>query len=367
MIKQTDIDELLQLENSDKTVFSLYLDTDTGKESAEAIKLHVKNLLSDVDEKDSADAALIERYLDHSFTWDADGLALFSSNGGNFFRAFPSAVSFRNRLRTGSRPYLKPMLHLMEYYAHYGVILIDRVGARFYAFHLGELQASDGFMGEEVHKLKAGRGSAAVGMRGGVGGARRENEQIRHNLRDAAAAANTFFKDKPIRRLFLGGTHENVAQLRELLPKQLQSCIAGSFPIDMNAGDHEVREVTLQLMMAANTEREQKLVDQMVTLVKRGENAVTGLDDTLQAISEKRVEALILSDGFRAPGYVHDASGFVVANLTRSPHAPETLTAVDDVVSAASNLTMAQGGHIEVIRDNPQLEAAGQIGAILRF
>jgi len=367
MIEQQQINELLQLQSSDKTVYSLYLDTDTAKESVEAIKLKARSLLNEAGAKDTADAEAIERYLDHGFSWKASGLALFSCDAGDFFRVFPTAVPFRNRLRLDNRPYLKPLIHLMEYYAHYGVILIDRVGARFLAFHLGDLQVAEGFMGEEVQKLKEGRGSATVGMRGGVGGARHENEVVRHNLRAAAAAANEFFKPKPIRRLFLGGTQETVAQLRDLLPKQLQSCIAGTFSIDMTAGDHEVREITLDMLAEANEQREKKLVEQMLTLKQRGDSAVTGLDDTLQAINEKRVQSLILSDGFHAPGYMHQGSGFMVANLTKSPLPPDELVPVDDVVSPAFNLTVAQGGHVEVIRGNPHLEEAGHIGAILRF
>ena len=169
MIEQREIDELMQIQSSANLVLSLYLETDTGKEPGEAIKLRVKSMINDAGLKNDPNAVAIEQFLDRSFTWDAKGVAIFAWDEGAFFRVFPTAVAFRNRLRIGDRPYLKPLVHLMDYYAHYGVILIDRVGARFFSFHLGELQAMEGFMGEEVQKLKEGRGSAAVGMRGGVG------------------------------------------------------------------------------------------------------------------------------------------------------------------------------------------------------
>jgi peptide subunit release factor 1 (eRF1) len=91
------------------------------------------------------------------------------------------------------------------------------------------------------------------------------------------------------------------------------------------------------------------------------------LDDTLQAISDKKVQTLIISDGYRTPGYVHEESGFVVANLARSPLPEEDLMDVEDVVDAAVLQTMTQGGHVEVISDNPELETIGRIGAILRY
>ena len=367
MFNQAQLQELLSYQPNGHEVVSVYIDTDSGKATKDAIKLQVRGMLKSAQLTEEKDAAEIERYLDHSYDWKQPGLALFCSNGGDFFRAYPAAIPFRNRVRLGYKPYVKPLAHLFDYYAHYGVILVDRVGARFFEFHLGELQATEGTMGEDVRKLKQGRGSSAVGMRGGVGGARHENEVGQRNLREAANIANQFFTDKPIRRLFLGGTAETVAQFKDMLPKQLQSCIAGTFSIDMTAGDHEVRQQTLALLQEANQAREEKLVKDLITAHAKGGNAVIGLDDTLQAICDKRIETLVISDGFKKPGYVQDNSGYIVANLAKSPLSDRELTAVNDVVDAAVAQTMSLGGHVEVIAGNHNLEDVGRIGAILRF
>jgi peptide subunit release factor 1 (eRF1) len=186
-------------------------------------------------------------------------------------------------------------------------------------------------------------------------------------MREAAGAAAQFFANKPIRRLFLGGTSENVAQFRELLSKQLQSTVAGIFSIDMTAGEHEVREQSLILLKQANSDRERKLVQTLITTNAKGGSATVGLDDTLQAVSDKRVQTLVISDGLRIPGYVLDQAGFVVANLARSPLSDTELLEVPDVIDSAVAYTMIQGGHVEVIADDPDLEAVGRIGAILRY
>lgn len=367
MFSQEKLQELISVEAQNGKIVSLYLGTDSSQQTIEAIKLQARRLLKELPPDCARDAAAIERYLDHSYDWSKAGLALFSSGGGEFFRTYPAAVAFRNRVRVGHKPYVKPLAHLLDNYAHYGVVLVDRLGARFFEYHLGELQGTDGFIGEDVRKLKKGSGSSAVGMRGGQSGARREEEVVQRNLRDAAEAATRFFAHKPIRRLFLGGTAETVAQFRELLPKQLQSCVAGTFSVDMNAGEHEIRHRTLMLLREANNERERRLVEMMLTTAAKGGNAVIGLDDTLQAVSDKRVQTLVLSDGYRTPGYIHEASGYVVANLAKSPLSDKELTPVDDVVDAAVMQTMAQGGFVEVVNDNPDLEQAGRIGAILRY
>jgi peptide subunit release factor 1 (eRF1) len=98
-----------------------------------------------------------------------------------------------------------------------------------------------------------------------------------------------------------------------------------------------------------------------------GGQAVLGLDDTLEAISNRRVQTLLVSDGYRIPGYVDHKSGFVVANLAKSPLSDEELTPVDDVIDTAFTLSLNQGAHVEVIREDPDLDHAGKIGALLRF
>ncbi|MFO7540517.1 MAG: hypothetical protein R6X32_20950 [Chloroflexota bacterium] len=366
MFTPEDMQTLLSFSGPEPVV-SLYLDTDGAKQPIETIKQQARGLLREVGNGFKRDTDQIEQYVLHQYDWSQPGLVVFSSNGGDFFHSYPAAVSFRNRIRTGPKPYVKPLAHLLDYYAHFGVILVDQVGARFFHYHLGELQKQEGAMGEEIRKSKRGGGSATTGMRGGESGGRHDAEWVQHNLRDAATAATNFFARKAVRRLFLGGTAETVSQFRDLLPKQWQSRIAGTFPMDMNASEPEVRQRALTLLGQANVQREQKLVETMLAAQASGHNGVLGLDDALKAISEKRVQTLVISDGFRAPGYMHPDSGFVVANLTKSPMGEPELTAVPDVVDTAVAQTLAQGGHVEVISDNPDLARVGHIGAILRY
>lgn len=368
MFSQADLQELLSFNAGNDRVLSLYLNADVGEESRETIKLRVRSLLKEVGQQHAADVEAIERYMDHAHDWAKPGLAIFSCAAKNFFRVYPTAVAFRNRIRCNHTPYVKPIAHLLDHYAHYGVILIDRVGARFFEYHLGELQATEGTVGEEVRKLKDGRGSSAVGMRGGGEGARQENEAIQRNLREAAQEAVDFFATRGIRRLFIGGTAETVAQFREYLPKQLQACIANTFPIDMDAPESDVREHTIQLLKEANNIREQKLVEALITAAAKNSNAVTGLQDTLHAAFEARIDTLIISDGYRAPGYYYSDSGYLSAALViDAAEAAGEPEEVEDVVEAAVNRTLNSGGHVEVITDNPALESAGRIGAILRY
>ncbi len=372
MLKQENIQELLAFDAGEAQVVSLYLDADCGQQTSEIIKKQARALLKEANDIQK-DSEVIEHYLDYTFDWTKPGLAVFSCADKDFFRAYPSTIVFRNRIRVGRKPYVKPLTHLLDYYADYGVIVVDRIGARFLEYHLGELQDSAGTMGEDVRKLKLGGGSArgggtstTTGQRGGQGG-RHEEEVVQRNMRESAAAAQQFFANKPIRRLFIGGTAENIAQIREYLSKQLQSRIAGTFPIDMTAGEHEIRDRSLDLMQQANTEREKKLVNQMITIAAKGGNAVIGLDPTLKTVSEGRVQTLIISDGYRTPGYADEEANFLSAYEGNSSSFSGPIVKVDDVIETAVSKTIEQGGSVEIISDNLELEQIGRIGALLRY
>lgn len=367
MITQNEMQELLSYNaNEHGQIVSVYINSDSTQESAETIKQRVRSMMKEASVNGRSGEA-VNRYLNYSYDWSRPGLALFAAADGDFFRAFPTAVSFRDRIRKGDKPHIKPLAHLLDHYAHYGVVLIDRVGARFYNFHLGELQESEGFLGEDVRSIKSGGGSATIGMRGGKSGARRESAAIDRNLRQAAEAATNFFNGTPVRRLFLGGTNKTVAKFSDMLPNQLQNCVAGTFNIDANATISQVQKQVLTLLLEANEQRECEMVSSMIDAAAKKGNGVAGLDDTLQAISDNRVQTLLVSDGFRTHGYVQPDSGFVVANLARSPLTEEEMEAVDDVVETAVSRTLLQGGHVEIISEHPDLDAVGKIGAILRY
>lgn len=372
MLRQEDMQDLLAFDGGDSTVVSLYLDADIGQNTNEVIKKQARALLKEVDDIGD-DVEAIEHYLDLSYDWNSPGLALFSCAAKDFFRAYPSAITFRNRIRFGHRPHVKPLTHLFDYYAHYGVIVIDRIGARFFEYHLGELMDSGGTMGDDVRKQKLGGGSArgggsstTTGQRGGQGG-RHEEEVVQRNLRDAATSAQEFFANKPIRRLFLGGTAENVAQFREQLAKQMQSQIAGTFAVDMTAGEHEIRQQSLGLLQQANAEREQTLVKKMITAAAKGGNAVVGLEATLKTVGEGRVQTLVVADGYRTPGFVSTEANYLSAYESVSSPYDSPLIPADDIVEEAVSKTMDMGGSVEIISGNPDLEKAGRIGAILRY
>jgi peptide subunit release factor 1 (eRF1) len=267
------------------------------------------------------------------------------------------------------RPYVKPLADLLDHYGGYGVILVDKEGARLFHFDLGELREQEGARGEEVRRTKRGGGSTAPGRRGGSAGQTRYVEEVaERNLKDAARVAARFFKENRVRRVLIGGTDENVALFRQQLPKSWQSLVVGSFPITRTAGHPQVLAKAMERAQRAEREAERRLIEAVVTAAAKGKQGVLGLDDVLTAVHAGQVQTLLITEGLRAPGYRCRGCGYLTAQKAAScPFCGRDFERIEDAVELVVRKVMAGGADVEVVPGNPKLERAGRIAALLRY
>jgi peptide chain release factor subunit 1 len=368
VLTQTDLQALIAY-RPPSAVLSVYFDVDPSAGPADYHRLQLRQLLKDFDDRAPDDVGAIEGYVEHEFDGSGRSLAMFSCAAADYFRAFSLAVPLRSRARLVDRPYVKPLAHLIDRYGNYGVAVVDRQGARFFHFHLGQLQEREGTLGESVRHTKRGGGSQAQGRRGGLaGGARAADDQVERNLREASQAAAAFFAGAGVRRVLIGGTEENVARFSAFLPKKWQSLIVGTFPIESAAGHVQVLEKAMEVANAAEVERKRRLVERVITAAAKGREGVTKLDDTLAAVHAGQVQTLIVSEGYRAPGYRCRGCGYLTARLlAECPFCGNDFTEIEDAVELAVRKIMQEGGEVEVVHGSPLLERAGRIGGQLRY
>jgi peptide subunit release factor 1 (eRF1) len=115
--------------------------------------------------------------------------------------------------------------------------------------HLGELLEQEGYLGDQVKKVKTGGASTPYGQRGGAQtGDRTVRETIDRNQREIAEAATKFLEAKKVRRILIGGSDDNVNHFRNFLPKSLQSLVIGTFAMAMTASTSELLHKVLQIV-----------------------------------------------------------------------------------------------------------------------
>jgi peptide chain release factor subunit 1 len=366
MFSEHALRELLEYQGN-APVLSIYLNTDPVEGSADTYKLRLRSMLKEVDL--STDVFAVERYFDHEHNWSGRGVAVFSSAGDGFFRSYSFAVPVRDRVRVSDRPHVKPLADLLDVYGGYGVALVDKQRARLFYYHLGELRQQAEWVGENVRRIKRGGGSQAAGRRGGIAGQTNYVAELAdRNMKEAADFAARFFQESGIRRVLIGGTEDNIAPFRNQLPKAWQSLVVGAFPIGMNASQGEVLARAIEIGQESERHREALLVESLVTSAAKGRAGVIGLDNTLSAVHEGRVQTLVILEGLRAPGYRCQGCRYLTAQeIDTCPFCGNFFKQIPDAVEMVVHRVMKDGGEVEVLHRNRAHPDFGGIGALLRY
>jgi peptide subunit release factor 1 (eRF1) len=238
---------------------------------------------------------------------------------------------------------------------------VDREGARVFIYHLGALEDSAGTLGTEVKRHKQG-GWAAQKLQ------RHEDEEAKHNFKDAAAWADEYLRSRNVRRVVLSGTDGNRAQFYDLLPRPLQDKVIGQISLDMNASPAEVWERAFEVAQTAQTEAETSLLEQVITLAHKGGTGATGLADTLAALQSGRAHQLLVDRNLHVPGHQCTSCGaFIVEALRACPYCGGKLSATPDVVNLAVHAAVEAGLKVSMLDPSPLLTQAGGIAAVLRY
>jgi peptide chain release factor subunit 1 len=366
MLTETNLQELLGYETSYQ-VLSVYLNTDPKEASADAYKLNLRSMLKDINLP--SDVLAVENYFSREYDWTGRSMVVFSCAPDSFFRAYALAIPVRNQVIVSDKPHVKPLASILDYYGGYGVALVDKQGARLFSFHLGELKEQEGILGQSVRHTKHGGASAKPGVRGGITGQTRyEDELAGRNIRDVAEFAAHFFSENNVRRVLIGGTEENIALLRNQLPKSWQSLIVGTFPMSMTASKLEVLERTMQIGKEAEFRKEEQILKKLVTGAAKERGGVLNLDETLRALHDGRIQTLVIQDGYRASGYQCRGCGYITAQeLPTCQFCGSKFTQIPDAVEMAVYKVMKAGGEVEVLQHEHKVDGFESIGALLRY
>lgn len=366
MLSESDLHELLDFSAPDM-VLSLYLSTNPTEGNADAQRLRLRNMLKEVPLQ--TDVENVDRFFNLEYDWSGRSVAVFSCAGRDFFRAYPLAVSIPSQVYFGERPVVKPLADALDAFGGYGVVLVDKQGARLFHFHMGELREQEGVVGEVVKHTKIGSASSLPGRRAGMAGhTHHADEVVERNMRESVEFAVHFLEENHVRRVVIGGTDDNVAQFHGMLPKAWQSLVVGTFAMSMTAAHSEVLTKAISIGQEARHRREARLVETVVTAAAKANGAVVGIDDTLSAIRDHRVQTLLVSEDHRQSGSRCENCGHLVARQPPAcPYCGGALVSIPDVVELAVQSVMKHGGSVEFIHVNADLDQAGKLGAVLRY
>jgi peptide chain release factor subunit 1 len=369
MFGEKDLKELAGYE-PEAPVLSLYLNVDPRERTSEDYRLELRQLLRKAaDEAQPSDIEAVQAFFDHQYDWSGRGVAVFSCAADDFWREYKLAVPVASIFTVARRPYIWPLAALSEAYGRYCVAIVDRRGARLLVYEMGELRAEDEVVGEEVRRVKRGRGSRrGYGRRGGsVVSSQREDEAVRRNLRRAAEAAERVWRRHKPERLIIGATEQTAARFLEELPAQLQESVIGTISVEPGTALPDIRDRSLDLIREVEAERENALVDAVFTAAAKGRGGAIRLADTLGAAHEGRIQTLVVSRGYHKSGYQCTGCGYITDQaLNKCPFCGRSFSEIPDAAEALVRKVIEDGGRVEIVEDNPRIAEFG-VGALLRY
>jgi peptide chain release factor subunit 1 len=356
-------------------VLSLYLDLDpaqfaTPPARATAIgslldeadrKLRDYNGLSHEDRTDlGTSLGRARTLLQHDLPSEgAHAVAVFASQAADLFEAMKLPRSVRNRVEIGRSPLVGPLARL-ERRERWCVALVSRRDARIFRGSPDGLREI-----EQIHDTVFGQHD-----RGGWSQARYqrgiEKEKDDH-LKNTADALMKHYKRRPFQRLIAGGPREVVADFESKLHGYLAERLAGRIEGDV---DSSTPDQVLRAAQPRFDELEEERESEALERLGEGTRAVSGLDDTLRALNERRVETLLLDEQFSAPGVSCPQCGWLGAGDERTcPVDGRELDRLDDLTDAAIELALHGAAEIMAMRHRQEEfeERAGGVAALLRF
>jgi peptide chain release factor subunit 1 len=369
MFTQEDLRELAAYQ-AETPILSVYLNVDPTEHTTDEYKLALRQMLKQAEGIAAPeDLTIVERFFDHEYDWSGRGVSVFSAAQEGFWHTYSLAVPIVSGVTVARKPYIWPLAALVDAYGSYAVAQVNRQEVRLLLFEMGELLTSDGYVGEEVRKLKKGRGSSGgPGRRGGAPiSSRREEEIAQRNIREAVKATERFCRKHTPQRLIIAGAEPTTTQFHEALPKWLQDKVIGSLNADMNASEPEIRGQSLKILHDVEKEREGALVEAVFTAAAKGRGGVIRLADTLGAAHEGRIQTLVVARGYHQPGYQCRNCAYITDHaLEVCPFCGGEFAEIPDAAEALVTKVIEDSGKVEVVDDHPKINEFG-VGALLRY
>jgi peptide chain release factor subunit 1 len=359
-------------------VTSLYLDVDGRRYPRRAdVERHGELLLRkaateaerqgrDAHRAVSRDVERMKAYLADRFDRKgARGLALFSCDPAGLWQDVPVTQPLRDRATVAPRPYLLPLEAMVERAETFCLALVDREKARLLVGSLGEVEEVTSVLDDVPGQHDQG-GWAQARLQ------RHIEDHVQRHLKHVAAALLDLLRRRPFDRLVLSGPDEVVAELERNLHDYVARRVSDRASLPVTAAPGAVLDLMLALEERVERERERVTVERLeAETAGRTGRGVAGLDRTLEALAQGRIEILVVSAALEAQGVRCGSCGTLASAGARCSVCGSATEPAPDLVEEAVESALRMGCRVETVPETTPgaetLQRLGGMGALLRF
>jgi len=379
-----DVDEgtvraLAQTRTQGQSVLSLYLDLDPAQfATAPARATEIDSLLDGAhreieagerphDERQELRAALARtrEILDGNQGWaqGARALALFVCQPIGLERLLRLAHPVKAAFVIADAPFIAPLAESAPV-GRVCVALVDERFARILRGSPSRLGEAVSF-GDPVHgRHKQGGWSQARYQRS-------QFEDAEAHLRHVGRALHNLLRIARYDRLLVACTAPLWPRVLAKLHPDVRALVhPARLPLDVSdAGIDDVTRAAEAALAEEQRAREEAILAELREHHARDGDgrAAVGLAGVLQALVERRVEALLYEQGVSAAGVICPRCRWMGVGAERCPVDGEALEARPSMLEEAVQAAVGQSADVLVVRDRPDLGPFGGIAATLRF
>lgn len=368
VITEDDIRSLTAVRSNGTLVTTCYLDVDGGRYVRPAdYQRSLDDLVRRARGRDVVDGAveadiarIVARVGEGFDRTTTRGVAIFSSQAHDLFVVHELPVPVRNELVVNPTPAVGQLELVLQQSEKVAVLAADKQHARVLVYRLGELV-------EHVERTDdIGRDYDTVGEhdRGSV---QQHREEMTHqHLRHAAELAWSVYQTTGFDHLVVAAAEGVASELEAGLHPYLSERLRARLDLAPGAPEPEVRRAALDAERAIEAAREAALVEELRAAVNGEGRGVAGLAPVLDALAERRVDRLLVSDGYAAEGWRCDPCDRL-ATVGRTCRCGAEMVSLPDVVEEAVDAALGQSCRVVVCDGNADLDVLGRVGALLRY
>jgi peptide chain release factor subunit 1 len=289
----------------------------------------------------------------------AHGLALFCCSSLDLFEILSLPEPVETSISFDMTPFIARLAEIGPP-GHWCVTLVNRRTARIMRGSQSQL-VEVAAIGGRVHGQHSQGGWSQARY------SRSVEHDVEAHLRHAAEVLLSQQRRRPFSGLLVAAPQELRSTFEEMLHPYVRERLVGYLELDVEAASEDeartrAAEVIAQHEKARLAEKLQRLRSEL----EREGRAVGGAEGVLAALQERRVEALLFTQGQSVPGAFCPSCGLLSTEDGDCPQDGTNLERRDDVLEEAIEAAIAQDAEVLPL-DGPDLGPLGGIAALLRF
>jgi peptide subunit release factor 1 (eRF1) len=378
MITREQIHELAQFEDSSCCAVSFYFQPTPPRNKAhkeetiltkDLAREALRRLENRTREKSASAREDLDRIVRLSQDLRGNGThakAVFACAARNFWREYdlPAQLSASD-LQVDRHFQLKPLAQILGAFPILGIVLLDRHRARLFDLRLGELTERE----DLFHPLsRRGRSDGFAGYDGGHA-ERRAEEEARQHFKTVAEHLKSALEKRIFEKWILGCQDTLWSQFEPQLHPEVAQKLLGRFSADVAHITKEViRSRAEQIFTDWQHQRCAQTVHEAIGQARSNARGVTGLRRVLRSLEMGEVQTLLIGDRYVAQAVECTGCGHLDAHLVNfCPVCGRETREVVDVAEALLPRVIHQDVELFYVKDNPELDAVGNIAALLRY